>query len=135
MKAHDKAVITACQSHLSYTANNATQKPCHYMRNSGASEWRNYIHYRWCEKPCRHKLNSDAQNARHESHYAVNAQNSAYFQLKRTLRVQSQFVYVRVCSLSFDRRCYLSWKQARKKSNIHFVPFIPVADLRIMFVK
>ena len=79
--------------------------------------------------------NNDAQKARHESNYAENAQNSAYFQLKRTLRVQSQFVSFLICSLSFDRRCYLSWKWARKKSNIHFVPFIQVANLRIMFVK
>ena len=79
--------------------------------------------------------NNDALLARHESNYAENAQNSAYFQLKRTLRVQSQFVFVRVCSLSFDWRCGLSWKTGAKKSSFHFVPFIPVADLRIMFVK
>ena len=64
-----------------------------------------------------------------------NARNSAYFRRKRTLRVQSQFVSVRVCSLSFDRRCCLSWKQARKKSRLHFVPFIPVANLLISLVK
>ena len=59
--------------------------------------------------------NSYAPKARHKSHYAVNAQNSVYFRLKRTLRVQSQFVFVRVCSLSFDSRCELFGKQARKK--------------------
>ena len=59
--------------------------------------------------------NNDALLARHESHYSVNAQNSVYFRLKRTLRVQVVFVSVRICSLSFDWRCDLSWKLARKK--------------------
>ena len=79
--------------------------------------------------------NSYAPKARHQSHYAKMRENKAYFLRKRTLRVQVVFVSVRICSLSFNRRCGLSVKQARKKSNIHFVPFIPVADLRIMFVK
>ena len=35
----------------------------------------------------------------------------------------------------FQSSVRLICKTGAKKSNIHFVPFIPVADLRIMFVK